>query len=619
MKAMTLAILVVWQLAAATLLANTVQFTASAPEQVAVGQRFRVTYSLNKRPTNFEGPSTFAGFSFLGGPAQSMSSQTQWINNQMTMSESHSFSYTLEATIEGTFTIPAARAKVDGNTVQSNTLTVVVSGQVQQQQVQPRGQPQQPSQPQQGTARQSITDEDIYIRAIVSNRNPWQGERVTITYKLYTRVGVSQFNIEKLPSFQGVWSEDVTQSGQVQVTEEIINGQKYNVATLKQFLVFPQRSGDVRIDPLEVQAFLRLATTRRTGSLFDEFFGNVLGGFETIERKLRSNPVVLNVKPLPSQNKPGTFNGSVGNFDFTATISATEIKANEPITLKLKVTGTGNLRMVEKPGVSFPLNLESFEPKVTDNIKVQASGVSGSREFEYLLVPRTGGTFVIPPVQFSFFDPAGQRYLTRTTQSFTVNVEGGPATTSGGAAAAVSQQDVQYLASDIRFIENSNFKVYPVGALFFGSTLYYFLLVLPVLLFAALLFMWRRHIKLQADTMALDNRRAEKRAKKRLNTAGILMKQGNTSEFYDEIFRALWGYLSNKLSIPVANLNKEVVSEVFERKGVSHELAQRFIGALNDCEYARFAPGEPTARMDETYRHAIDTIVVLEKELKNKK
>ncbi len=618
MKIKTFAVLMISVLTWTELRANQVQFTASAPGQVAVGQRFRVTYTVNKRPSSFEGPSSFKGFNFLGGPSQSMSSQTQWINNQMTMSESHSFSYTLEATAEGTLTIPSGRVVVDGNTYTSNQPIVVVSGQVQHQQAPSRGQPQPPGQPQQGATTQNISDEDIYVTASVSNRNPWQGERVTVTYKLYTRVGVTQYNIEKLPSFQGIWSEDVTQAGQVQVTEEVINGQRYNVATLKQFLVFSQRSGEIRIEPLTVQAFIRLAA-RRTDNLFDEFFGGMFGGYETIERKLRSNALVINAKALPTQNKPGSFNGSVGNFDLTATISATETKVNDPVTLRLKVSGTGNLRLVEKPDISFPLNLESFEPKVKDNIRVEASGVSGSREFEYLLVPRTGGTFEIPPVQFSFFDPGGQRYLTRTTPRLTVKVEGSPAQTSAGVGSGASQKEVQLLASDIRFIENKNFRLYPVGALFFRSTLYYFLIILPVFIFAVLLIVRRRHIKLQADTVALNNRRAEKMAKKRLKSAGVLMKQGNSNEFYDEIFRALWGYLSNKLSLPVANLNKDVVSEVFDRKGVSPELAQRFIDALNDCEFARFAPGEPIARMDETYQQAIDTIVILEKELNNKK
>jgi len=615
MKIRAFVLLIISVLLTTNLLASDVQFTASAPSQVGVGQRFRVTYQINKQASNFEGPSSFNGFRLLGGPSQSTSTQMQIINNQVSQSITLSYTYTLEATAEGTFTIPAAKVVVDGNTYTSNQATVVVSGQVQQQQTQPRGQTQQPSQ-QQAPTRQTVSDEDIYIRAIISNRNPWQGERVTLTYKLYTRVGVSQFNIDKLPSFQGLWSEDVTQSGQVQVTEEVIDGQRYNVATLKQFLIFPQRSGEIRIDPLEVQTWIRLATTRRTGSFFDEFFGG-FGGFETIERKVRSNAVVMNVKTLPTQNRPGSFNGSVGNFELNASISSTNIKANEPVSLTLRVSGTGNLRMVEKPEVTFPINLESFEPKVTDNIRVQAGGVSGSREFEYLLIPRTGGTFDIPPVQFSFFDPSSQRYVTRTTQKFTINVEGGPATTGG--ETSVSQQDVQYLATDIRFINNNNFRLYPVGALFFRSTLFYVLLIVPIIVFALLLFFWRRHIRLRADTVLMNNRKAEKIAKKRLKTAGNLLKQGNANEFYDEIFRALWGYLSNKLSIPVSKLSKDVVSDVFNQKGVKTELANKFIETLNDCEYARFAPGEPRARMDETYNQAIDTIVVLEKELKNKK
>jgi len=615
MKIKAFVVLMISVLALSDLQANEVQFTVAAPNQVGVGQRFNVTFRLNKRPASFEGPATFNGFRLLGGPSQSMSSQTQWVNNQMTMSESYSFTYTLEALTEGTFTIPVARAVVDGNTHTSNQATVVVSGQAQQQ-AQPRSQQQQPQQ--QAPTQQNITDEDIFIRASLSNRNPWQGERVTLTYKLYTRVGVSQFHLDKLPSFQGLWSEDVTASGQVQVTEEIIDGQRYNVATLKQFLIFPQRSGEIRIDPLEVKTWIRLATTRRTGSLFDEFFGGALGGFETIERNVRSNAVVLNVRDLPTQNRPGTFSGSVGNLDLTARISSTETKANEPVTLTVRISGSGNLRLVEKPEISFPLNLDTFEPRITDNIRAQSSGISGSREFEFLLIPRTGGVFEIPPVQFSFFDPASQRFVTRTSQKFTLTVEGGTATPPDGTA-SIAQQEVEYLNTDIRFIDNRIFRLYPVGALFFRSTLFYALLILPVIIFAFLLFFWRRNIKLQADTILMNNLRAEKIAKKRLKLAGILLKQGNSDDFYDEIFKALWGYISNKLSISIASLNKEVVADVFGKKGVSPELAAKFIATLNECEYARFAPGEPIAKMDETYQQTLETIVVLEKELKNKK
>lgn len=595
-------------------LASEVSFTASAPSQVAVGERFRVVYSANKRPANFNGPA-FGEFRLLSGPSQSSSSSTQIIGGQVTHSENYSFTYILEATREGSFTIPEATISFEGRNFSSNELTIRVSGQA--------AQGAQPSAPapgqQQAPAAQGVSDRDIYLMAVVSNSSPYQGQAVTVTYKLYTRVVVSQYSIEKLPSYQGFWAEDVTPSGQPQVTEEVIDGQRYNVATIRQVVLFPQRAGELSIEPLDMQTLVRVSAPRRSGSLLDEFFGgSPFGGFQNVERNLRSNQVRVNVRALPAQNRPPSFKGMVGNFELNTGLSPLEVNVNEPVTLTLTINGSGNLRMLEKPEIQFPANLEAFDPNISDNIRISASGVSGSRQYEYLLIPRTGGTFEIPPIQFSFFDPAAGRYVTRSSQAYSLTVAG-TATASGEAPGTARQEDVQYLTSDIRFINNTIFGLQPMGSLFYRSKLFWILLVGPVLLFAFLLVYWRQHIRLQSNTALLRNRKAQKMAQKRLKKAGVFLKSGNSGEFYDEIFRALWGYLSDKLSIPVSRLNKEQVSDVFQQKGVQEVLAARFIDALNECEFARFAPGSPHARMDETYQRALDTIVTLEKELKNKK
>lgn len=594
--------------------ANEVSFTASAPSQVAVGERFRVVYSVNKRPSNFNGPA-FGEFRLLSGPSQSSSSSTQIINGQVTHSENFSFTYILESTREGTFTIPGANVTVDGNNFDSNVVTIRVSGQA--------ASGTQPSAPapgqQQAPAAQGVSDRDIFLRAVVSNTNPYQGQAVTVTYKLYTRVVVSQYSIEKLPAYQGFWAEEVTPSGQPQVTEEVIDGQRYNVAAIRQVVLFPQRAGELSIEPLDMQTFVRVAATRRSGSLLDEFFGgSPFGGFQNVERPLRSNQVRVNVRALPAQNRPASFKGMVGSFEMKADLKPLEVAVNEPITLTMTINGNGNLRMLEKPEIQFPGNLEAFDPNISDNIRTSASGVSGSRQYEYLLIPRTGGTFEIPAIQFSFFDPAAGRYVTRSSQPFSVVVSG-TALASGEGTGGVRQEDVQYLTSDIRFINNHNFSLYPTGSLFFRSNLYYILLVGPLLLFGLFLILWRRNIRLQSNTALMRNRKAQKMAQKRLKKAGEFLKSGNSGEFYDEIFRALWGYLSDKLNIPVSKLNKEEVSEVFQQKGVPEELAAKFLVALNECEFARFAPGSLETRMDETFQRAMDTLITLEKDLRNKK
>lgn len=594
--------------------ANEVSFTASAPSQVAVGERFRIVFAVNKRPGSFNGPA-FGEFRVLAGPSQSSSSSTQIIGGQVIQTESYSFTYVLEATSEGSFTIPAASVVVDGREYQSNPVTIRVAGQASpgtQASPPPAGQPQTP-------AGQGVSERDIFIRASVSNSSPYQGQAVTLTYKLYTRVVVSQYSIEKLPAFQGFWAEDITPSGQPQVTEEVIDGQRYNVATIRQVVLFPQRSGELTIEPLDMQTLVRVTAPRRSGSMLDEFFGgSPFGAFQNVERQLRSNPIRLNVRSLPAQNRPASFKGMVGSFDMKAEMKPLEVNVNDPVTLTINFSGSGNLRMLDKPDIQFPANLEAFDPNITDNIRVSASGVSGSRQFEYLLIPRTGGTFEIPSIPFSFFDPAAARYVTRYSEPFTIEVSGSPVA-SADAISGVRQEDVMYLTSDIRFINTNSFRLHPVGAFFYRSNLFYFLILGSILTFGILLLLWRRQIKLESNQALMRNRKARKMAQKRLKKAGQFLNNANQVEFYDEIFRALWGYLSDKLDIQVSKLNKEAVSEIFAQREVSNELAEKFLATLNECEFARFAPGSPQSRMDETFQRAMDTLITLEKELRNKR
>lgn len=592
--------------------ANEVSFTGQAPTQVAVGERFRVVFSVNKRPSNFNGPS-FGELRMLSGPNQSSSSSTQIIGGQISQSENYSFTYILEATREGTFTISAANVTVDGRRFETDPIIIRVSGQAAA-----GAQPSAPSgaQPQAG---QTVGDRDIFLRAVVNNSNPFQGQAVTLTYKLYTRLVVSNYNIEELPSYQGFWAEDIVSGDAPLVTEEVIDGQRYNVATIRQVILFPQRAGQLTIEPLNMLTHIRVAAPRRSGSLLDEFFGgSPFGAYQNVEHNLRSNQVRLNVKPLPTQNRPAAFKGMVGNFEMKADLKPLQVNVNEPVTLSIAITGSGNLRMLEKPEIQFPSNLEAFDPNINDNIRVSAAGISGSRNFEFLMIPRTGGTFDIPAIQFSYFDPAAGRYITRTGGPFSIEVAGS-ALASGQDASAQRQEDVRLLTSDIRFIYNSVFSLNQTGERFFRSNLYYFLLIGIIVLFGLLLLLWRQQIRLQSDQALLRNRQAQKIAQKRLKKAQLFMKSENQSEFYDEIFRALWGYLADKLNIPVSKLNKDAVSEVFSQREVPSDLADRFIETLNECEFARFAPGSPQSKMDETYQRTLDTIITLEKELRTKR
>lgn len=592
------------------ILAQEVSFTASAPEQVAVGETFQVSFVLNTRPADFRAPG-FKGFRFVAGPSQYSSSSTQIINGKVTRTTSFSYTYTLMASEEGTFEIDPASAVVDGESYQSNAIKVTVTGQASPGSTSPSAGTRDNNQ----GSTDRATEKDLFIRASISNSNPYQSEQVIISYKIYTRVPVSQYSIDRLPSFQGFWTETLPDADPGTTTTEVIDEISYRVAEIRRIAVFPQRTGEITIEPLEVEALVRVPSHRQRQSLFDEFFGgSPFDAFQNVQQTIRSNPVTLQVRPLPAQNRPAVFQGMVGQLDISATLEPGQLQVNDAANLAITISGRGNLRMLEQPQVSFPQNVEVFDPTVTDNIRNAASGISGSRKFEYILIPRTPGTFEIPPIRIAYFDPSAQRYETRETEAFQIEVTGSISGTEG-ADRTTRREQVLSLSSDIRFIHTGPLSLTPLDSMFYGSKRFYFLMLLPIVMFLALLVVWRRQIKLQSNQAMVRNRKAEKTARKRLKTARSFLKNKDKDAFYDEISRSLWGYISDKLNIPVAYLNREHVNRVFIEKNVSGHLAEKFLQTIDECEYARFAPGSSPALMDEVYEKTLVTIIDLEKEL----
>ncbi len=593
--------------------ADDIEFTASAPANVAVGERFRVTFQINARPSDFTAPS-FEGFRVLSGPSQSSSTSMQIINGQTTRTESVSYTYILEATREGTQTIQPATVQVDGNTYRSNSNNINVGA---------AATPPQTTDPDPGQSRtqdeNGVTARDIFIRASANNMNPYQGEQVIITYEIVTKVGVSQYNVEKLPSYRGFWSENLTQTGSPQTRTQTINGETYRVAEIRRVALFAQRSGEISIEPLEVDMVINLPGQRRRQSLFDEFFGGSPFDQRQIRQTVSSNTIKLNVKPLPVQNRPAAFTGMVGtDFDVSADISATEVNPNDAVNLKVNVSGKGNMRMLGKPDFNFPANLEVFDPNINDNIRNTTAGVSGSRTFDYLMIPRTSGEFIIQPFNFVYFDPTSSKYVSKTTPEFTLFVSGDVAS-PGTEPGTINQEDIRQIATDIRYIYTGPVKLFRQADVFYGSRLFFLLIIIPFTLFIFFLIYRRNYIKLQSNQQLLRNKKAEKLARKRLKLAKNYLDKKQENEFYDEIFKALWGYLSDKLSIPVSILNKETVSGAFKSQKVPQELSDKFMSTLNDTEFARFAPGKKENRMAEIYNKALQTIVTIEKELRSKK
>ncbi len=591
--------------------AEEIRLSASAPSTVGTGERFRITYSINARPDRIEAPA-FEGFRVISGPSQSSSTSTQIINNQVTTTVSFSYTYLVEALAEGEFRIPPATARVDGKSYTSDALQILVDESVgptsHATPSRPEAEPDEPDRP---------TTEDIFIRSEVSKPDPCQGEQVIISYSLFTRLPVTNFSIEKLPGFQALWSENITGRGQPSVSTREVNGITYNVAEIRRVAVFPQRSGEIRIEPMEVEMAVRMRTARprRPGSLFDDFFGgSPFDSFQTITHRVQSNAITLSVKPLPAQNRPGSFRGMVGDFDVEASISHQELAVNDAANLVVTIKGHGNLRMAEPPEIQFPRQLDVFDPQISDNISAGRNGISGQRTFDYVIIPRSGGTVDIPAIHFSYFDPQRQEYITKTAGPFTINVDGGHLAGTEGTGI---YGDGSYLAEDIRFIHTRPISWKSTGELFFRSMNFYLFAIVPVIILLIFLVIWRKRLQMLADESGMRTRKARKVAVKRLKKAALLLRQQNKEAFFDEIFKALWGYVSDRLNIPVARLNKENVNSAFQSRQVSGELAKSFLEGLQECEFARFSPKGMESPMETTYNKALDTIVTLEKELRH--
>ncbi len=592
----------------APVLAGDISFQVSVPQSVAEGERFRVTWTLNARPDDFSAPS-FESFRMISGPSTSSSTSTQIINNQMTTTISYSFTFVLEATEQGTFVIPPATAVIDGQKYTSDTGRVEVSD--------ASATPTQPHESREpDTSRTRPGPDDIFIRTEISNTTPFRGEQVIVSYKLYTRLSVQRYNIERLPGFQGLWTENITPSGQPVITQEQVNGHFYQVAEIRRMAVFPQRSGNITIDAMDVETLVRLPADdrRRPGSIFDDFFGgSPFDRHRTISHQVRAEPVVLNVQPLPAEGQPDDFTGLVGQFELEASLDSRSIDVNDAATLQVTLSGEGNIRMAELPDFSFPQQLDVFDPQVADDIHITRSGIRGSMIFDYVIIARTTGTFDIPATRVSYFDPEQRAYRTATSGPLQLQVKGDPAVMS---AHPNGMPEARWMAEDIRFIHTGSVNWQQAGEVFYRSTRFFMLAAIPILLLIIFLLLWYKHRQNIADIQGMRMKKARKVAVKRLKHAQRLLRENRKEAFFEEIFRALWGYVSDRLDIPVSRLNKENVASAFDSRQIPSGLATRFLDGLYACEYARFAPAGDESPMDTVYNKALDTIVAIEKELR---
>ncbi len=594
-----------------------VEFRASASEVVAVGDQFRLIYSVNAQASGFTAP-VLKDFSVLGGPSQSSSSSMQIINNQVTRSVEYSFTYILQANTEGSFTVGPASVNVDGKSYKSNAVTIkVVKGSAPQ----PRGGNQGGQGSQQPTGE--IGARDLFVKASVSKSNPYQGEQIIVTYKIYTRVPVSEYSITKAPGLSGFWTQDLLKdSKNLNQYRETIDGQEYVVADIKKDAMFAQKSGKLTIEPIEMDVIAQVkrkaARGKTTDPFFDNFFDDNFFGntLQNVKKTILSNKISIDVRPLPSQGKPVDFSGAVGNFSISASTDHEDLKTNDAMSLKFTVTGKGNIKLIENPAFDFPTDFEVYDPRVTDNISSSATGVSGSRTFEYLIIPRNPGKFNIKPVKFTYFDVAAGTYKTLTSREFKINVGRGSGSEGTFAAGETNKEDFKYIGSDIRFIKTGKMNLRPVNTFLFGSPLFILIFIAPLILFVIFLIVWKNELKKRGNQALMRNRKATGIARKRLKLADKFLKQGNQDAFWTEVSNALWGYMSDKFNIPRSALSMDSANEALSAKNVNEELIRQFINTLNNCEFARFAPGNKSQAMSELYSQAIDVITRTEQELR---
>ncbi|MBO5404676.1 MAG: protein BatD [Paludibacteraceae bacterium] len=590
--------------------AQEVEFKASAPAQVIMGRPFQLTYSVNQRAKDLRAPE-FTDFDYVAGPYTSQSSSTSFVNGKRTSSFTLTYTYTLMANKEGTFTIPPASIKVDGDQYTSNGVRIMVLPPDQPANDNTTANHQQRVTEASTPSTNHIGGENIFMRTLVSKTSVHEQEAILLTYKLYfAGVDVAQFtNNTRLPEFKGFLKQEL-EMGEIQTELEHYNGRNYQTAVLYRTLLFPQRSGDIEIEAAHFEAVLRVQNRAQVRSIFDDFFGS----YTTVTKPLTSAGTTIHVSELPS-GKPSGFSGGVGQFSLNSRISETELAANEAVTLTLTIQGVGNMKLLKTPAVDWPEGFEVYDPKVINNFKTTAAGMSGTKTIEYLAIPRAGGVYSIPPIFFSYYDPQTDTYKTLATPEYTLNIARS-ATEEGNSTVVnnyVQKENIQQFGSDIRYIYTGDLPkhMYQTPRISFGSMAFWSWYGVSALLSAIFFFIFRKRIKENADLTRVRYKKANKVAQRRLKLAAQLLKENKKESFYEEIERAAWTYLSDRLSIPTAQLNKENIAQLLSNKGVSQELIDEVHRMLTTAEFARYAPTSDHA-MHEIYNDTTKIINQLE-------
>ncbi len=594
--------------------ANAITFVASAPNAVVSGEQFRLTYTANSADVRDFRIPEINGFEVLMGPTISNSRSISSVNGNTTKVVTVTYTYILMASKEGEYKMPAATAKIEGGNYTSNSLSIKVlpaeKGSAQASGNSGGGGSASSSSSSSGN--NSVSSSTLFMRAIVSDNSVYEQEPLLVTYKLYSRVDISRLESAKFPEFDGFLAQEITLPDEKQWSLENFNGQNYRTVVLKQTLLFPQRSGKLTLRSGTFDVVARIANQARAQSIFDDFFSS----YSEVNKTLSTPQVDIDVKPLPS-GKPASFSGTVGDLKMTSSINSKVVKANESITLKIEFSGTGNLKLIKTPEVKFPADFDSYDPKIENNLKTTASSVSGKQSIEYLAIPRHSGDFTIPAVEFSYFDLKSNSYKTLTTPEYAIHVDPGAAGSETTVSSSyTNKEDVKYLGKDIRYIQTGNFSVKKQGEYFFGTATYWLFYIIPFILFVIFLFIYRKQASENANIALMRNKKANKVASKRLKKAGLYMKENKKEAFYEETMRALWGYVSDKMNMPLSVLTKDNVGIELAKNGADQVFVNEFMDILNTCEFARYAPSNEEHAMDKLYERTVNVINKMESFIK---
>ena len=578
--------------------------TAAAPSHVAVGEQFRLTYTVNTQDvSDFRAGNIPEELDVLIGPNRSMQSSYQMINGHTSSSSSITYTYIVAATKNGTYTIPPAHVVVNGKSIASNSLKITVSGKAAQ------GNGGTRQRDDDGVelrdAGSHISGSDLFIKVSANKKRVHEQEPVLLTYKVYTLVSLTQLRGD-MPDLKSFYTQEVDLPQQKSFSIETVNGRPYRTCTWSQYVMFPQMTGKLQIPSITFEGIV--VQQNRNIDPFEAFF-NGGSGYIEVKKKIVAPGIEIQVDPLPA--RPTNFSGGVGQLTITATLNKTSVQANDPVSMRIVVSGVGNLKLIKQPLVTIPKDFDKYDAKITDQTKLTTNGLEGSKIYDILMVPRHQGRYEIPPVEFTYFDTKTNSYQTAKSEAFVLDVAKGSG--AGKVNDFTGQEDLQELNKDIRHIKMGKAEVQDVDHFFYGSTAYGISLAVLALIFISLFVIFRKRAIEHADLTRMRGKKANKVATKRLKKAAKLMAENQSSAFYDEVLRALWGYVGDKLNIPVAQLSRENISQRLSERQVSPVVIAQFIEALDECEFQRYAPGDPKGNMQKVYDKAMTAISQIEK------